>query len=112
MERALIEQRLLSYANWYAASHGYTFGKGADSDIKNMTREAVMEMFGKKIPKKMQPQHHAKILRAEASLAMLIATMIQGSKEISGYTLSNPNVLGEHTFKWASERLCPLFPIC
>lgn len=112
MEREIIEQRLVSYANWYAASHGFAFGPGAKGDIEFMATRAVTTLFGQDLPKRMLPQHQAMIVQAEASLAMLISTMIQGSNEISGYTSRNPNTIGEETLAWARARLCPLFPIC
>lgn len=112
LEREIIEQRLISYANWYAASQGFAFGSGAKGDIEFMATKAVTTMFGQNFPKRMQPKHQAMIVQAEASLAMMISTMIQGSKEISGYASHNPNTIGEETLGWARARLCPLFPIC
>ncbi|MEM0947350.1 MAG: hypothetical protein AAGK37_08090 [Pseudomonadota bacterium] len=112
MERQVIEQRLTSYAHWYAASQGFVFGPGAKYDIEQMATDAVGNMFGQDMPTDLQPRHQAMIAQAEASLAMMVSTMIQGSEEISGYAARNPDTIGEETLAWARDRLCPLFPIC
>ena len=52
------------------------------------------------------------LVQAEASLALMISTMIRASTEIRGYSKRSPNVIGEETLGWAQSRLCPLFPIC
>ena len=112
MRREIIEKRLISYAHWYAASQGYQIGDGAEHDIEYMAEQAIVKMFGEKIPTRFQSRHLAMLIQAEASFAMLIATMIQGSKEISGYSKKNPDRIGEETMGWARSRICPLFPIC
>ena len=112
MDRKIIEKRLVSYADWYAATQGYTIGTDARGDFEEMAKKAINNMFGQDLPKRMQSKHTAMILQAEASFAMMISTMIQASKTIKGYSARKPDTIGEETLGWATNRLCPLFPIC
>lgn len=112
MDREILENRLVNYAHWYAASEGYRFGYDAKDDVEYMARQAVTKLFGRDVPKRLQPRHRAMMAQAEASLAMMISAMIQGSKEIPGYATNHPNTIGEDTLHFATSRLCPLFPIC
>ncbi len=112
MDRDLLQSRLISYARWYAAAQGYRFGTDAEQDLAQMAEDAVQRIFGKKIPKRLSAQKQAMLSQAEASFAMLISTMIQGSKEITGYSAAHPDRIGEETLHWARVKLCPLFPIC
>lgn len=112
MNKTIIHKRLRAYADWAAASHGFRFGPGADQDIEQMTLRAVENMFGPKPPKRMTPRHAAMIAQAEASLAMLVAGMVEARASIRGYAASHPDEIGEQTLGEAMSKLCPLFPIC
>lgn len=112
MKRKIMEKRLVNYAHWYAATQGYEIGDGAQYDIEKMAGQAVTTLFGEKSPKKLDASDIAKLNQAEASFSILIATMIEQSREISGYAENNPDRIGERTMFRAIEKLCPIFPIC
>ncbi|MCG6904052.1 MAG: hypothetical protein LJE68_15365, partial [Rhodobacter sp.] len=112
LEKDILQDRLYSYAKWCAARQGYRFGQGADGDIQYMTQQSIEKMFGNTLPKRPSARHEAMLVQAEASLSLLVATMIRGSREIKGYAASHDNVIGEETMGYARSLICPLFPIC
>lgn len=109
----IVASRLEHYAKWFAASNGFRFAGGAQSQIEEMAQRASKELFKDKLPKRgFNPRQQADILQAEAAMARFVSAMIAASRSIKGYSTSNPGLLGERTFERARAAICPFFPIC
>ncbi|MDB5119032.1 MAG: hypothetical protein JWN56_250 [Sphingobacteriales bacterium] len=106
-----IAEHLKMYAHTYVFSRGFKFGSGADNDINRMAETSAINMVNPPISYADVPL----ILLvgiAEKRLAIFIDHMIIARPKVYTDTELESQIIGERTFGWARNIICPIFPLC
>jgi hypothetical protein len=104
--RVIIPQ-LHSFARGYATGRGYVIGDGADNDLLRYLKNNKAE-----IGRRYDADPKAAQADSEGGLTELIDTMIRARRTVYNEQELRMSVIGERTFGWAINKLCPLFPVC
>src|SRR5262245_3386896 len=108
LDPTFLAEQFFAAAQRRAQSYGVTLGQGADHDIRQFAVTGAGRIL-------LQPDgsvRDAEIQSALKAFERLVDEMFAASREIPGYAVSNPGVIGEQTLARALAKLCPLFPIC
>jgi hypothetical protein len=98
-------RQLFRAALEYAERRGYVIGDGATGDIENFAIKAALDIEQRKLGENGMSE-------AERAFEKLIDNMIEEARQIPGYAIQRPNIIGEQTLARALNRLCPLWPFC
>jgi hypothetical protein len=102
-----IVTQLQAHVNGAVAARGLRLGEGAVFDVGRLIDRAAAEIAA------FAPDVQSRRLgEAHAAFATLIEKMAEAREVIPGYKQQRGDVIGEDTFKWARDRICPLWPVC
>lgn len=113
MNPDILEIRFFSHASWVAASQGYRFGPGAESDVRSVARRAAVEIASGYDKNADRKAADLRISTAEAAFHRFVLAMIDGATIHRLTDASYPDdQIGELTFEAAKKSVCPLWPFC
>jgi hypothetical protein len=110
-----VAQQIFDAALSRARRHGLSFGEGADSDLRSMAQAAastILTAAAAKSPDVAEAYVSGAVRVASEGMTAFVDEMVVGRMRIPGYLDTHRNVIGEETFRWARNVLCPLWPIC
>ncbi|MCY1719134.1 hypothetical protein OU798_02190 [Prolixibacteraceae bacterium Z1-6] len=105
-----IQEHLEKFAHVYAFSKGFKFGEGAKSGIHEMSRRAAFNILNPP-PEYESIEKQALIGIAEKKISIYIDHMIIARGKVYPDDRIN-ELIGEQTWGWAHDILCPMWPIC
>lgn len=106
-----IADHLNTYANNYVNSKGFRFGSGAAQYIRSMAQHAAQNILN-------PPHEHLGTSMnrlteiAEQKLTQFIDQMILARPKVYNEMELKEPIVGERTFAWAKNIICPMWPIC
>ena len=110
-----LARRFFESADVRARQLGIRFDPAASTALRGMAREAatrVIEAAQKKAPEAAEVYAWTATRVGVEAMDTFVDQMAVARAKISGYLDSHGDAIGEQTFQWARERLCPLWPIC
>lgn len=100
---AEISHGLFQFAQGYALGRGFKFGEGANSQLQyslTVYSNAKSSLTD------------SKVAEAERGIVRFVDSMIEARQFVYAADKLQSNIIGEDTFAWAKNKLCPIIPIC
>jgi hypothetical protein len=102
---AEISAGLLQFARGYAYGRGFEFGDGAEGYLRS-----ALDNFASAQVLMTDPMAH--MPEAENGIVRFVDAMIEARRIVYAADRLTSRIIGEDTFAWAKQKLCPIIPIC
>ena len=106
-----IADHLNTYANNYVNSKGFRFGSGAAQYIMSMAQHAAHNILNPPVEYIDTPVKQMTEIAMKKMTQFIDQMILARPKVYNEMELKEP-IVGERTFAWAKNIICPMWPIC